>query len=102
LELAWTADPVDAAEALRIGLINRVVPHDTLLPAAVELALGLAEGPTLGYGLTKRGLNAGLTSSLETALEYEAYLQTIAGRTADHREGVAAFFEKRRPRFEGR
>lgn len=102
LELAWTADAVDAAEALRLGLVNRVVPHEELMPASMELARRLAKGPTRGYGLTKRGFNAALSLSLEAALEHEAHLQTIAGRTADHREGVAAFFEKRTPRFEGR
>ena len=102
LELAWTADPVDAAEALRLGLVNRVAPHDQLMGAAMELARRLAEGPTRGYGLTKRGFNTGLASSLEAALEYEAHLQSIAGQTADHQEGVTAFFEKRQPRFGGR
>jgi 2-(1,2-epoxy-1,2-dihydrophenyl)acetyl-CoA isomerase len=102
LELAWTADPVDAAEALRLGLVNRVVPHDELMSASLELARRLAEGPTRAYGLTKRGFNVALASSLDAALEYEAHLQTIAGRTADHREGVTAFLEKRKPRFEGR
>lgn len=102
LELAWTADAVDAAEALRLGLVNRVVTQDELMPASMDLARRLAKGPTRGYGLTKRGFNAALSSSLEAALEHEAHLQTIAGRTGDHREGVAAFFEKRAPRFEGR
>lgn len=101
-ELAYTAEPVDAAEALRLGLVNRVIPHDDLMPATMDLAKRLAEGPTRGFGLTKRGFNFALSASLEAALEYEAYLQEIAGRTADHREGVAAFMEKRRPRFEGR
>jgi 2-(1,2-epoxy-1,2-dihydrophenyl)acetyl-CoA isomerase len=101
-ELAYTAEAVDAAEALRLGLVNRVVSHDELMPATMDLAKRLAEGPTRGFGLTKRGFNFALSASLEAALEYEAYLQEIASRTADHREGVAAFMEKRRPRFEGR
>jgi 2-(1,2-epoxy-1,2-dihydrophenyl)acetyl-CoA isomerase len=102
LELAWTADPVDAGEALRIGLVNRIVAHDELMKSAADLAHRLAQGPTRGFGLTKRGFNMGVVASLEAALEYEAHLQTIAGRSADHREGVTAFFEKRPPRFEGR
>jgi 2-(1,2-epoxy-1,2-dihydrophenyl)acetyl-CoA isomerase len=101
-ELAYTADPVDAAEALRIGLVNRVVPHDDLRPVTMALARRLAQGPTKGFGLLKRGFTFALGATLEQALEYEAHLQTIAGRTLDHREGVAAFFEKRPPRFEGR
>ncbi len=102
MELAYLADPIDAGEALRIGLVNRVVPHDDLPSASMDLARRLAEGPTRGFGLTKRGFNYALTASLDAALEYEAHLQEIAGHTADHREGVNAFLEKRRPRFEGR
>jgi 2-(1,2-epoxy-1,2-dihydrophenyl)acetyl-CoA isomerase len=101
-ELAYTADEVDADEALRIGLVNRVVPHDDLLTVTGELARRLAEGPTRGYGLTKRAIRYGLGASLEQALDYEAHMQEIAGRTDDHREGVAAFLEKRQPKFEGR
>lgn len=101
-ELAYTADEVNADEALRIGLVNRVVPHDDLLTASMDLARRLAEGPTRGFGLTKRAFHHALGASLEAALDYEAHMQDIAGRTADHREGVTAFFEKRRPRFEGR
>ncbi len=102
LELAFTADPVDAHEALRLGLVNRVVPHDELMAHTLALATRLAQGPTRAFGLTKRAFTYALTASLEAALEYEAHLQEIAGRTADHREGVAAFLEKRPPRFEGR
>lgn len=101
-ELAYTADEVGAEEALRIGLVNRVVPHDHLMTATADLARRLAAGPTRGYGLTKRAIRYGLSASLEQALEYEAHMQEIAGRTDDHREGVAAFLEKRAPRFEGR
>ncbi|MDR7535246.1 MAG: enoyl-CoA hydratase-related protein [Armatimonadota bacterium] len=102
LELAFTADPIDAQEALQLGLVNRVVSHDELMPQTLALATRLAQGPTRGFGLTKRAFNYALSASLEAALEYEAHLQEIAGRTADHREGVAAFLEKRPPRFEGR
>jgi 2-(1,2-epoxy-1,2-dihydrophenyl)acetyl-CoA isomerase len=101
LELCYMADPVDAPEALRLGLVNRVVPHEELMPATMGLAGRLAAGPTKAYGLTKRALNYGLHASLDAALEYEAHLQEIAGRSADHREGVAAFLEKRTPKYEG-
>ena len=100
-ELAYLTEPVDAPEALRLGLVNRVVPHDTLMDATRELARRLAAGPTKGYGLTKRGLRYALRATLEEVLTYEAYLQEIAGHTADHREGVAAFLEKRTPNFTG-
>ena len=101
LELAYTADPVDAADALRLGLVNRVVPHDDLALQVAAFAKRLAAGPTRGYGLTKRAINHGLHATLEHALDYEADVQEIAGRTADHREGVAAFLEKRQPTFTG-
>ena len=100
-EIAYTAEPVDAAEALRLGLVNRVVQHDDLMPHATALAQKLAAGPTRGYGLTKRAINYGLHATLDQALEYEAYLQEIAGRSTDHREGVTAFLEKRQANFRG-
>ena len=101
LELCYTADPVDAQEALRLGLVNRVVPHDELGSAAAALAARLAAGPTKAYGLTKRALAYGLHAPLDAVLEYEAHLQEIAGRSDDHREGVAAFLEKRIPTYHG-
>src|SRR2546425_4187432 len=100
-EIAYTAEPVNAAEALRLGLVNRVVQHDDLMPHATALAQKLAAGPTRGYGLTKRAINYGLHATLDQALEYEAYLQEIAGRSTDHREGVTAFLEKRQANFKG-
>jgi len=101
-ELAYTADEVTAEDAMRIGLINRVVPHDDLMTVTLDLARRLAAGPTRGYGLTKRAFRYGLGASLEATLDYEAHMQEIAGRTADHREGVAAFLEKRKAQFQGR
>lgn len=101
-EMCFTGDPVDATTAERIGLVNRVVPADSLMEEAKALAARLAAGAPLALALTKRGLSRGLESDLEDALEHEAQLQGIAGRSADHAEGVAAFVEKRPPRFEGR
>lgn len=100
-ELAYLAEPVDAAEALRIGLVNRVVEHEALMLATLDWARRLAAGPTKSYGLTKRGLRRAASATLEESLAYEAYLQEIAGGSADHREGVAAFLEKRAPHFTG-
>ncbi len=102
LELIFTAEPLGAEDALRLGLVNRVVPHDDLLAQAQALAARLAAGPTRAFGLAKRAVAYGLSATLEQALEYEAMLQEIAGRTADYREGVAAFLDKRPPRFAGR
>ncbi len=101
-EMALTADRVSAATALEWGLVNRVVPAEQLPEIAAATARQLAEGPTLAFGLTKRAMQRGWGMSLDEALEYEAYLQEVAGRSADNREGIAAFLEKRPPHFTGR
>lgn len=100
-ELAFTSDPLSAADAERIGLVSRVVPGERLLDEAQDLARRLAAGAPVAIGLTKRALNHAVDASLEEQLEYEAVLQGIAGATADHAEGIAAFVEKRTPRFRG-
>ena len=102
LELAYTNDLVDAPTALDWGLVNKVLPPDDLLPQARALAARLAAGPTHAYGLTKRALMHASAGALAEALDYEAHLQDVAGRTSDHQEGVAAFLEKRGPNYTGR
>ncbi len=101
-ELAATGERVSAEDALRLGLVNRVVPHDDLLPLARAWAGQLAGAPTRALGLIKRMMNRALVLDVEEALAYEAMLQEAAGRTADHHEGVAAFLEKRKPVFSGK
>lgn len=100
-EMIFTTDPVDAATAERIGLVNRVVPADRLKDEANSMAVKLAGSAPLALALAKRALNRALESGLDEALEYEAQLQSIAGRSQDHAEGVAAFVEKRPARFTG-
>ena len=99
LELALTGEPVTAEEALRLGLVNRVVPDEQLATAAQEVAERLARGPRTALALTKRGLYQALSLGLERALEYEADLQEVAGRARDFHEGLAAFLEGRPARF---
>lgn len=101
-EMAITAERVPAAKALEWGMVNRVVPGDQLMEIATAYALQMARGATLAYGLTKRAMTRSIGMNLEEALEYEAQVQEIAGRSADNREGVLAFLEKRDPRFSGR
>ncbi len=100
-EMVFTAEPVDATGAERIGLVNRIVPPERLMDEANGLAAKLASAAPLALALAKRALTRAFEVGLEDALEYEAQLQAIAGRSADHREGVAAFVEKRAPRFGG-
>jgi 2-(1,2-epoxy-1,2-dihydrophenyl)acetyl-CoA isomerase len=100
-ELALLGDPLSAADAERIGLVTRVVPAETLQAEARALAVRLAGMAPLALALTKRALASGWTASLEEQLEIEAQLQGAAGATADHAEGIAAFVEKRQPRFGG-
>ena len=100
-EMMFTTNPIDAATAERIGLVNRVVAADQLTAETNALATKLAQAAPLALALAKRGLNRALESGLEDQLEYEAQLQSIAGRSKDHEEGVAAFVEKRPARFTG-
>jgi 2-(1,2-epoxy-1,2-dihydrophenyl)acetyl-CoA isomerase len=101
LELSLTGDELTSRDAERLGLVMKVVPSEQLMPTTRELAAKLAQGPTKAIGLTKRALNKSIISDLETILEYESYLQEIAGATTDHIEAVRAFFEKRKPVFSG-
>ena len=100
-EVAFTNAPVSAEQALSYGLVSRVVDDTDLAAEAAKLAAQLAAGPTRALGLTKRAFNHALLPHLEDVLDYEAHLQEAAGRTADHREGVKAFLEKREPVFRG-
>jgi 2-(1,2-epoxy-1,2-dihydrophenyl)acetyl-CoA isomerase len=101
-ELIFTADVIDAAEAARIGLVNRVVPVAELATATRALAERIAAGPPAVLAMAKHMVNRAATSDLAAALDLEAYSQGIALASEDHQEGVAAFFEKRPPRFTGR
>ena len=100
-EMAVSGEKVTADKALEWGLINQIVPAEQLLEVVAAWALSLANGPTLAFGLTKRAMYKGATTSLDDALAYEAYLQEITGRSDDFKEGVLAFVEKREARFKG-
>ncbi len=100
-ELILAERSLTAQEAERLGLVSRVVPADRLASEARELAERLAAGPPRALALAKRTLDRSLEVGLPEALEFEAAAQDVAGRTADHREGVRAFLEKRPPDFRG-
>lgn len=101
MEMMLLGDKLGAVKALEWGLINRLVPDDQVDDAALSIAAELADGPrSLGY--LRDAVWAGLENSLERQLEIERDSQRAAGRTSDFIEGVNAFREKRKPRFEGR
>ena len=101
-ELAFSARILGAEEALRLGLVEHVVPTGELLAKARELADDLASGPTFAFGLAKKLFDRALAPSLEEFLELELLVQPSLHASTDHAEGVAAFKERRNPGFTGR
>jgi 2-(1,2-epoxy-1,2-dihydrophenyl)acetyl-CoA isomerase len=100
-ELALIGDPLSAEDALRIGLVHRMVPGEQLLAEARAMADRLAASAPLALAMTKAALERSWSIDLDAALDEEARMQGLAGATADHAEGLAAFREKRPPRFTG-
>ena len=100
-ELALTGEMVDAAEALKIGLVSRVVPDAELLDAAKLVAGKIAANPPHAVRMTKRLLREGQTTDLKNSLEMAAAMQSPAHATKDNDEAINAFIEKRAPKFTG-
>jgi 2-(1,2-epoxy-1,2-dihydrophenyl)acetyl-CoA isomerase len=100
-EIATLGEKIPAALALELGLVNRVVPAESLMEEARTLAERYAAGPTKAYGYIKKMLHRAAHTSLDDALDYEVFMQEAAGRTSDYGEGVKAFVEKRKAEFKG-
>lgn len=100
-EIALTTEPLAAADAERFGLVARVVPAAALVDETHALAARLAALAPRALAFTKQALSAAADSTFDEALELEAELQGVVGESADHREGIAAFVEKRPARFTG-
>jgi len=100
--LAMLGDKVNAADALQMGMVYKVMPDEILHTEAMKIAQTLANMPTKGLGLTKKLFNQSLYTTLEKQLEAEGQLQVQAAQTHDYNEGVKAFLEKRKPVFRGK
>lgn len=100
--LTFLGEKISAQEAVEMGMIWKSCPADSFMDEAEAIAAKLAKMPTRGFGLTKRGFNAGFSNDLETQMKLEAKLQAEAGKTYDYNEGVQAFLEKREPKFKGK
>lgn len=100
-EMATMAPKIKAQQALEWGLINRICNDENFDSAISEIAEYYSKAPTKSIGMIKKMLNKAQHSDLDTMLQYEAFCQEIAGKSADYKEGVAAFNEKRKPNFKG-
>lgn len=101
-ELFFLGDILDAAEAHRLGLVNRVVVADQLAAQVGEIATRIAHGPQVSYRYMKANVNLAMTTDFRTLLDREAETHLRCGQTEDHKEGVRAFLEKRQPNFTGK
>jgi len=100
-ELLFLSDVLTAPQALDLGLVNRVVPHEQLMTTVQEVAARIAHGPQVSYRYMKENVRLAATQDYQALLDREAWTHLRCGETEDHREGVRAFVEKREPKFKG-
>ena len=101
-EMVLTTDIIDAREAERIGLVNRVVPHEELMNTTMELAHKIAGKAPIAVQLAMEGIRRGLNLSMEEFIKYHSLAFSFCAETEDHQEGARAFVEKREPVFKGK
>ena len=101
-ELVFTGDFLEADDAYRLGMLNKLVPEEELEATTMEMARKIADGPPVALRLSKLMLYKALSMDLETAMQMSAALETITLTSEDHNEGVAAFRDKRKPNYQGR
>ena len=101
-EMIMTGDIIDANEAFRIGLVNHVVPSGQLQDKALELATRLANGPSVAMSIVKQGLNRGLSGHLMGEIDWAVYMQGLCFNTKDCQEGIKAFKERRKAKYQGK
>jgi enoyl-CoA hydratase len=102
MEMILTGDFIDAQEAFRIGLVNRVVPPENLLQQTLELAEKIASRPPLAVRFAKEAVNKSIEGGAESGYALESYLHALTCSTEDKKEGVTAFLEKRKGQFKGK
>jgi 2-(1,2-epoxy-1,2-dihydrophenyl)acetyl-CoA isomerase len=102
LDMIWSGDLFDAATALEVGYVLKVVPHESLMAETLAYVQHLVEGPPVAVQLAKRLVYRGLTQPFLEGLESAQAAMTIVQSTEDSKEGPRAFREKRKPKFEGR
>lgn len=101
-ELIYTATVLNVEDAQKIGIVNKVIPHDKLESYTIEFAKDIAKGPAKAFGFAKMIMSRSWELSLSNVLQYEAFAQSVCMQSNDHKEGVRAFYDKRKPVFQGK
>ena len=101
MEILFSAEPIDATEAFRIGLVNQITPKGGALAKALEMVAVYEQRAPLSLGLAKKAVRQGMQMDFQSAIEFETYIVSTIYQTADKKEGISAMLEKREPSFTG-